>query len=47
MIPDVNSQDRPDFTDAERSVLADDIKELKIAYTVWTMTRPGRGADVA
>jgi general secretion pathway protein J len=32
MIPDVNSQDRPDFADAEHSVLADDIKELKIAY---------------
>jgi general secretion pathway protein J len=31
-IPDVNSQDLPDFNDAERSVLADDIKELKISY---------------
>lgn len=32
MIPDVNSLDRPDFNDAEHSVLADDIQELKIAY---------------
>ena len=32
IIPDVNSPDRLDFNDAERSVLADDIKELKIGY---------------
>ncbi len=32
MIPDVNALDKPEFVDAERSVLADDIKELKIAY---------------
>jgi general secretion pathway protein J len=32
MIPDVNAADRPEFADAERSVLADDIKELKLGY---------------
>ena len=32
MIPDVNALDKPEFVDAERSVLADDIKELKIGY---------------
>ena len=32
MIPDVNALDRPDFADAEHSVLADDIKELKFGY---------------
>ena len=32
MIPDVNALDRPEFVDAERSVIADDIKELKIGY---------------
>ncbi len=32
MIPDVNSPDRPEFADAEHSVLADDIKELKLGY---------------
>ena len=32
MIPDVSAPDRPEFADAEHSVLADDIKELKIAY---------------
>ena len=32
MIPDLNSPDRPDFADAEHSVLADDIKELKFSY---------------
>ena len=32
MIPDVNALDQPEFVDAERSVLADDIKELKIGY---------------
>ena len=32
MIPDVNAADRPDFADAEHSVLADDIKELKFGY---------------
>ena len=34
MIPDVNALDRPEFggADAERSVLADDIKQLKFAY---------------
>ncbi len=31
-IPDVNALDMPEFVDADRSVLADDIKELKIAY---------------
>jgi hypothetical protein len=31
-IPDVSALDMPEFVDAERSVLADDIKELKIAY---------------
>ena len=31
-IPDVNALDMPEFLDADRSVLADDIKELKIAY---------------
>ena len=32
MIPDVSAPDRPDFADAEHSVLADDIKELKFSY---------------
>ena len=32
VIPDVNALDRPEFGDADRSVLADDIKELKIGY---------------
>jgi general secretion pathway protein J len=32
VIPDVSAPDRPDFTDAEHSVLADDIKELKLSY---------------
>lgn len=32
VIPDVNALDRPEFGDAERSVLADDIKELKFGY---------------
>jgi general secretion pathway protein J len=32
MIPDVNSPDRPDFNAAEHSILADDIKDLKISY---------------
>ena len=32
MIPDVGALDLPEFADADRSVLADDIKELKIAY---------------
>jgi general secretion pathway protein J len=32
MIPDVSAPDRPEFADAEHSVLADDIKELKFAY---------------
>jgi len=32
MIPDVTSPDRPEFADADHSVLADDIKELKLGY---------------
>jgi general secretion pathway protein J len=32
VIPDVNALDRPEFGEAERSVLADDIKELKFGY---------------
>jgi len=32
VIPDVSAPDRPDFADAEHSVLADDIKELKFSY---------------
>jgi general secretion pathway protein J len=32
MIPDVGALDRPEFADAERSVLADDIKEVKFGY---------------
>jgi general secretion pathway protein J len=32
MIPDVGALDKPEFVDADRSVLADDIKELKFAY---------------
>ena len=32
MIPDLSAPDRPDFADAEHSVLADDIKELKFGY---------------
>jgi len=32
VIPDYNATAMPDFTDAERSVLADDIKELKLGY---------------
>jgi len=32
MIPDVNAADRPEFADADRSVLADDIKEIKLGY---------------
>ena len=32
MIPDVSAPDRPEFVDAEHSVLADDIKELKFGY---------------
>ncbi len=32
MIPDVNALDRPEFRDADRSVLADDIKEIKFGY---------------
>jgi general secretion pathway protein J len=32
VIPDVNALDRPEFGDAERSVLADDIKQLKFGY---------------
>ena len=32
MIPDLSAADRPEFADAEHSVLADDIKELKFGY---------------
>jgi general secretion pathway protein J len=32
MIPDLNALDMPTFDDAQRSVLADDIKELKFGY---------------
>ena len=32
VIPDVSAPDRPDFADAEHSVLADDVKELKLSY---------------
>jgi general secretion pathway protein J len=32
MIPDIGALDRPEFADPEFSVLADDIKELKIGY---------------
>ncbi len=32
VIPDVSAPERPDFADAEHSVLADDIKELKFSY---------------
>ena len=32
MIPDTTALQEPDFRDAERSVLAEDISELKIAY---------------
>ena len=32
MIPDVNALDPPAFSDAERSVIADDVKELKMGY---------------
>jgi len=32
MIPDVGALDKPDFSDVEHSVLADDIKELKFGY---------------
>jgi general secretion pathway protein J len=32
MIPDLNAIDKPEFVDAEHSVLADDIKELKLGY---------------
>jgi general secretion pathway protein J len=32
MIPDLSSPDMPQFADAEHSVLADDIKELKFGY---------------
>ena len=32
MIPDLTTPDEPEFKDAERSVLADDVTELKIAY---------------
>ncbi|MFO1395936.1 MAG: prepilin-type N-terminal cleavage/methylation domain-containing protein [Burkholderiales bacterium] len=32
VIPDLNALDMPTFSDAERSVLADDIKALKISY---------------
>jgi general secretion pathway protein J len=32
MVPELSATDMPKFDDAERSVLADDIKELKIGY---------------
>ena len=32
VIPDISAPDRPDFADAEHSVLADDVKELKLSY---------------
>jgi general secretion pathway protein J len=32
VIPDLNALDMPTFNDAERSVLADDVKTLKISY---------------
>jgi general secretion pathway protein J len=32
MIPDLAALDMPNFNDAERSVLADDIKSLKLSY---------------
>jgi general secretion pathway protein J len=32
MIPDVGALDKPEFADAEHSVLADDIKEIKFGY---------------
>jgi general secretion pathway protein J len=32
VLPDVNALDMPTFTDAERSVLADDVKALKVSY---------------
>jgi hypothetical protein len=32
MIPDLNAVALPDFTDPERSVLADDIKEVEFSY---------------
>ncbi len=32
MIPDVNALDMPRFADAERSVLADDIKSIEVSY---------------
>ena len=32
VIPDLNALDLPGFADAERSVLADDVKALKISY---------------
>jgi general secretion pathway protein J len=32
MVPDVNALDPPDFRDADRSILADDVEELRIGY---------------
>jgi general secretion pathway protein J len=32
VIPDLNALDMPSFTDAERSVIADDVKALKFSY---------------
>ncbi|MCC6194307.1 MAG: prepilin-type N-terminal cleavage/methylation domain-containing protein [Burkholderiales bacterium] len=32
MIPDLNATDMPTFAESERSVLADDIKSLKVSY---------------
>jgi general secretion pathway protein J len=40
MVPDVNALQEPEFRDAERSVLADGISELRISYY-------GRDADAA
>jgi len=40
MIPDVNALEVPEFGDAERSILAEGIAELRIAYF-------GRPADAA
>ena len=48
MIPDVSAPDRPQFADAEHSVLADDIKELKFGYYGISEQRGHRrGANVA
>ena len=41
-IPDVGATQSPEFRDAERSVLADDIAELKVGY----FGRDARAADV-